>query len=355
MSARPAHGPVVRFWPHMPAAEVASTRIRCLQVIAALRAQGADAALFDARQPPPAVLVLGKRSDAASIAQARALQAAHGVRLVLDLCDNHFWAAQPTERLRDRAALLRAAVLAVDCVVCASPRLAEIVRAECPGVRHIEVVDDSLDPLALQSAAGWRGLQLEAWRLVQRATPGRRLVWFGQATSEFGEAGIADIGRIAPVLAAAHRQNPLTLTVISNRRDIWRRHAPGWGFPSLYLPWKATTFGGLLRRHDIALIPVTLNPFTECKTSNRALTAFAAGLAVASDAMPAYARLSQAIVVDDWASGLPRLMDDAVERARRIEAAAAVIQARHEPAAIARQWQALLAGLVTGATPAVPA
>lgn len=343
--------PPVRFWPHMPEAHVASTRIRCLQVIDALRGQGADAALYDAAQPPPAVLVLGKRTDAASVAQAQALREAHGVRLVLDLCDNYFWAARPTDRLRERAALLRAAVLAVDCVVCASPRLAEIVQAECPGVRRVEVVDDSLDPLALQTDAGWRGLQLAAWQWRHRPAPGRRLVWFGQANSEFGEAGIADIGRIAPLLAAAHRQNALTLTVISNRRDIWREHAPRWGFPSLYLPWQAARFGGLLRRHDIALIPVTLNPFTECKTSNRALTAFAAGLAVASDAMPAYARLSQAIVVDDWQQGLATLMDQPAERARRVAAARAVIEACHAPAAIARQWSALLQSL----TETVPA
>ncbi len=55
--------------------------------------------------------------------------------------------------------------------------------------------------------------------------------------------------------------------------------------------------------------------------------------------------------MDDWQQGLARLMDDPAERRRRIAEAAAVIQARHAPAAIARQWQALLSGL----TETVPA
>lgn len=332
----------VAFWPHLPSADVASTRIRCLGVMDALASLGWQTRLYNPGDAPPPVLVLGKRYDADSLAHAQGLRRQHGTRLLLDLCDNHFEATRDDPALQRRATLLRAAVEAVDGVVASSATLARVVRDHCPGVRGLEVIDDLLDPLATGGQAGWHGAALAAFFALRRPAPGRRLVWFGQASSVLAEAGLRDLDRIAPQLAEHHARRPLTLTVLSNRFSVYRKAARHWRFPSVYLPWTAARFGALLARHDVALIPVTPNPFTVCKTSNRALTAFAAGLAVASDPMPAYDALADTIVVGDWDAGLARLMDGADERRRRVAAAGQLIQARHSSAAIGAQWARVL-------------
>jgi hypothetical protein len=342
--ALPAASRAIHFWPHLPGTEVASTRIRCLEVMAALRRRGWQAALYEPGQAPAPTLVLGKRYDAGSLAHAAALRAEHGTRIVLDLCDNHFYAARDNEAMRRRAELLRAAVAAADLVVVSSAALADVVRAQCPSLRRLEVIDDALDPLAaVHDGGGWRQAVLAAWFARRRVARGRRLLWFGQQGSTFADAGIGDIERIVPALARHHAASPLTLTVLSNGWRAYRGRARGWPFPSLYLPWSAATFGALLRRHDVALIPLTPNPFTLCKTANRALTAFAAGLAVATDRMPAYEELAGAVVVDDWQQGLARLMADEGERRRRLEAARAIIETRHAPAVIGERWERVLA------------
>lgn len=338
----------VRFWPHLASADVASTRIRCLQVMRALAQRGWAVRLFDpGSAEAPDWLVLTKRYDATSIETAVGLRQRHGTRLVLDLCDNHFYAQERTPERDERAATLRRAVQAVDSVVCSSRALAAVVRVECPGLRDLRVIDDAVDPLALpqppRGAAWWmHRLRLAAFRAWHRAAPGRRLVWFGQHGSSFAEAGMLDLQRVAGALAAHHARAPLTLTVISNRWRTFRRLARGWRFPALYLPWQAAHFGAALAQHDVALLPLTPNPFTLCKTSNRAITAFGAGLAVAADPMPAYDEIPEAVLLGDWNAGLGRLMDDPAERARRLEAGRHLIEGRHSTDAIGAAWAALL-------------
>jgi hypothetical protein len=109
-----APGTIARWWPHTTDARIASFRLRCLRIVEHLRGQGVNAALYRrAEAPPPRVLVLSKRYDAATVAHALQCRAA-GTRVVLDLCDNHFHyegadpsLERPRRRLAPRSALSR--------------------------------------------------------------------------------------------------------------------------------------------------------------------------------------------------------------------------------------------------------
>ena len=62
---------MLAFWPHVRDRRIASTRIRCFQVIDGLRSLDVDAGLYDGEGVArPEVLVLAKRYDAASLEQA---------------------------------------------------------------------------------------------------------------------------------------------------------------------------------------------------------------------------------------------------------------------------------------------
>lgn len=343
-----AHRPVLRFWPHLAQARIASTRIRCLQVIDGLRAEGVDAALFDAAAPAPRVLVLAKRYDEATLAQALALRAAHGTRLVLDLCDNHFHHEPGHVAWAQRAEGLRRACAEVDLVVAASATLAATVAAEVPAAR-VQVVPDSLDRQAgAASAAPTVAERLHAWRWAWFArrhpvAPGRRLLWFGNHGSRNAEGGMADLNRIADALARHHAQAPITLCVVSNRWKTWRRVSRSWAWPSLYLPWSDANFGLALRHHAVALIPAQRNPFTLCKTNNRLATAFLNGLAVAAEGLPSYEEFRDLAVLDDWDAGLADLMARNDARAQRIAAARQRLEERYSLNVISRRWLQVLA------------
>ena len=91
MNARPARPQSVRWWPHTTDERIASFRLRCLRIVEHLAGQGMDAALYRPGDAAPSVLVLSKRYDAGSLEQALQLRRTAGTRVLLDLCDNHFY------------------------------------------------------------------------------------------------------------------------------------------------------------------------------------------------------------------------------------------------------------------------
>jgi hypothetical protein len=341
----------VRWWPHTDDPRVASYRLRCLQIIDALSSRGVDAGLHrPTRAERPQVLVLSKRYDAATLAQALALRERAGTRLVLDVCDNHFHVDNDDPLLRRRADALRQAVSAVDQVSASSEALAVVIAAECPAQRRIAVIPDAAEaPFEPRGSARWREPRAE-WALsrlqaaLQRSgvDGARRLLWFGNRGSAGADGGMSDLLRIGDALHLAHRWQPLTLTVISNDRQKFGRLAADWSLPTFYLDWRAHTFSRAARLHGAALIPVGLNPFTRCKTNNRAATAFVHGLNVIADSIPSYQEFAGCAVLDDWPRGLGAYLGDTTRRAADVEAARRLVAERYSLDSVAARWHELV-------------
>ena len=342
----------VAFWPHTTDWQVASARLRCREIVSGLNAAGAAAALYEPDGPAPRVLVLSKRYDRESMTHAMALRSQHGTRLVLDLCDNHFHNDHPTPLFVERAQQLAQAVRQVDRVIAASSALADAVRREVPDAPTIDVIGDLVES-RLQPPRRWRARLAAHWQLrgLRRAlerdgvAAGRRLVWFGNHGSPNVDGGMQDLESIGTALEQHHRVAPLSLTVISNSRERFDALTRGSPWPCHYLPWSSASFDDALALHDIALIPVRLNPFTACKTANRVATAAVHGLAVVADAIPAYAEFRACIVLNDWHDGLARMMDDAGQRRALVACARAVLQAQYTPAIVCARWRTVLESL----------
>jgi hypothetical protein len=341
--------PLAAFWPHTDDERVASVRLRCSLIVQELQRRGVDARIYRAGADVPRTLVLSKRYDAESLAHAQALRARHGMRLVLDLCDNHFHYERAVEPFVRRAADLAAAVRSVDRVVAASNALADVVRKHVPQAPPIDVIGDLIEP-RLPPPRRWRERLRQRGRLLRlrwhlhraAAAAGRRLVWFGNHGSPNVDGGMSDLQSVQQALQDHHRSRRLSLTVISNSREHFDALTRGWTIPCVYLPWSAATFDDALALHDIALIPVRANPFTLCKTANRVATASVHGLGVAADAIPAYEEFGDCIVLGDWGGGLARLMDRADERAAAVARARARLDERYAPSVIGARWLALL-------------
>jgi len=301
--------------------------------------------------------VLAKRYDPTSLAQALALRQRLGTRLVLDLCDNHFFARSPAPEWQARAHALRQAVEAMDLVVASTPELARVVRAQCPAAPEIVVIGDPAEPL--HTPAGWlrwRHAGAEArlvrlnWQLrAQDApVPRARLVWFGQQGTAYADAGMADLACLRAPLEALNAQQAVSLTVISNSRARFDELMAGWALPTHYLAWHPATFSRALQAHEVALIPVSLNPFTVCKTSNRLVTALSHGLGVAAQSIPSYRDWADCTVQDDWGPGLLRLVQDTAWRHHLVQQGAARVAGELRPEQLAAQWQAALRRLQAG-------
>jgi hypothetical protein len=305
----------LRWWPHTSDPVIASTRLRCLRIIDWLRARGVDAGLYTSGDSSIDVLVLAKRYDAPSVAAARRIRDNDGTTLVLDLCDNHFFATDP-ESWSTRAAALRGAVAAVDRLIVSTEQLARVVASECPNGPPIEVIGDAVE---LPAGAPWNMRrawpQMEvaalAWKLRKNGVPkASRLVWFGNHGSPNAPGGMLDVLDLAPVLHNAFRSHPLTLTIVSNDSAKFRQVRRALDIPTHYIAWNRATFSRVLGLHGTALIPIRLNPFSMCKTSNRVETALLHGLSVIADRIPSYDEFAAFIDLGDW----PRHLEAALGR-----------------------------------------
>src|SRR5207249_212740 len=121
---------------------VASTRLRCFTILSGLRRLGYSCELFEPRRADRyAVVVYAKRYDDASCEEACRLKE-RGTRVVLDVCDNHFFNPGGLPKYREIGGQLLRMMGVVDRVVASTDALAEVLRRESPAVAPVAVIGD---------------------------------------------------------------------------------------------------------------------------------------------------------------------------------------------------------------------
>ncbi len=342
--------------PFAASSRFASIRLRCLIPAAQLRVRGHDVQIDDSPEIRGHydVAVFSKRYDS-SAADLAARLTARGTRVLLDLCDNHFYSTYENAASRNRRESLVKMIRIVDGVVASSHALAGVVREHVHDAPPIAVIEDPIEDLhGLESDAPFRDwLRVPSWfkwrsEILQRRRRGEcGLVWFGNHGVDYSNVGgMGDLSKLKDILHELAREHSFHVSVISNHREKFRTLTKGWGIPCLYLDWTARTFGRSLGLHDIALIPIERNPFTVCKTANRVVTSLQAGVAVAADSIPSYAPFSGFVVLDDWFNGLARYLRDSSLRSRHVEEGRGRIQELFTPLRIADRWESVLLGVL---------
>lgn len=311
----------VRWVPGLRAHDVASTRVRCLLPARLLGTAGVDSRLLRRHERRRADVVVFQKAYAPDhLALAARLRHA-GVRLVLDVCDNHFHNPADSREVAGRAERLKRMVDLVDVVTVSTPTLAELIQHD----RRV-LVDDCVE-----------------WPAGPRAPRARFgpfcMVWFGNAGDPALGFGLCDLRpRMAELMAFASGR-AVELVVISSSEEQFRRWVGDQPFPVRYEPWRRRRFAALLAGSDVAVLPVTLNPFTTAKTSNRPVTALLHGVPVVTSPLPSYLELSPFVLFEDWTQHLTRYADDPELAATHVREAASFIGERFSDARIVSQWR----------------
>ncbi len=329
---------------------VASVRIRCLNTLRELNARGFAIELYrEKRQKEYKIVIFSKAYNARDVELAERLQR-QGTHIIFDLCDNHFLLSD--ERV-DR--LTRMFEIA-DCWVVSSQAMAEVVRRKFDSAKPLWVIEDAVEeqlkgPLLDvpgRIAARWQLAGLRRFLNAPINRDATHLVWFGNHKASYGDSGLVHVRKLRPLLEKLSATRPLTLSVISNSREVFGEVFRDWRIPVQYIDWSAHTFLAALKLHDIAVIPIDVNEFTEVKTNNRIALSLDQGLGVVADAIPSYRVFADCSFLDDWEGGLmrymdePQLIDEHVRRARRL------IREQFSIGVIAGRWRALLESIETG-------
>ena len=292
-----------------------------------------------------AAVVYSKIYDDTSYYEATEFQR-RGIRIIFDLCDNHFYNPRELKYWRKARKRLRRMIALADEVVASTEAMAEVIKAELPTERSITVIGDAVETEIKSDMPVWKGWlasrQLDSLLRKLKAGQGEGrtpLVWFGNHGSPYAEGGMLDLQKIRALLERSDRKHPLSLTVISNSRAKYRACIKPWEIPTHYLTWHSETIFPALRAHAIAVIPMSDNPFTCCKSNNRLALALSEGLAVVADSIRSYEAFRGACYLADWEIGLESYLTDPHLRRSHVQLGRSIVVNEWTENRIADKWQ----------------
>ena len=317
---------------------VASYRYRVLAPIQFLAARGHAVELYDAGNFDRYETVVFSKAYAAEDRKlARRLKAA-GKRVLLDLCDDHFFNPYDLPKYRETRQNLLAMIASCDGVVCSTPVLSRAVQREA-GLAATPLVA----PDVYEQAAASAGAPTPAGQPA-------RLLWFGLHASPNAPAGMEDLLLVQDALADAFAKRPFELVVCSDSAERYEALFKAFAVPTRFVPWSPQSFADELARADGVVIPLSDNPFVAAKTHNRLSLALSAGVPAVADHLDSYEAFAPFAYVGDWAAGLEAILMRPDEARERAAAARSYLEAHWSAPKVAPLWEAAL-GLPDGAKP----
>ena len=315
----------LRQTPAGPTSDLASARYRVLipaQQLARLGHQVQIAILGpggwpqEVKNAPCDALVISKSFHAANEELAKAMKA-RGVKVVVDLCDDHFESAEFGAHLRNLVAL-------ADIVVASTEAMAESVRRNT-GCDAIVITDPVEGPRAFPKFAP---------RL-----PWLRVAWFGHPSNLRGiaakSAELEALAQHVPVhlsivtaqwpeppafIAALQAANPAKLRIV-------------------HVPWSVESTWKTLAESDLVWIPAEESARTAVKSPNRLLESLWAGRMVVADPVPSYMPFADLVPIGKGlVAGALEVLEDPAATEARVREAQRRIARLHSPFECGRRW-----------------
>lgn len=326
-------------WKTQGSRAIASARYRALLPARHLCEAGWPCEVFaPERADTYRLVVFQKVYDDATVREVERLKA-RGAKTVFDLCDNLFYYdLDDAAAAARRAEQLRRMIGAADAVTVSTPALAAVVR-ETAGRDDTVVIDDAVEVPRLNPLA--RSYYRLRGGLGAKRAEEFRVVWYGIAGRTRPRFGMVDLEKVLPALSALNRETPVSLSVISNSEEMFREYTRGADFPVRYQEWGRRSFPYLFEPHDVCVLPVSPNPLTLCKTSNRLLLSLMLGVAVVADRIPSYEEFAPFVRFEDWERNLREYAADADLRRRNVRDARDYIRANYNKERTVRQWSTL--------------
>ena len=345
---------------------VASSRLRSFLPCKILKSAGWDCEIYNPKHQNNYQLVIFQKAyDPPDLILAEKLKN-QGTKIILDLCDNHFYNPYQIPEFVAKEKRLRKMIELANLVTVATPALGKLIH----GKANL-VIDDVVDPFpeTLQGKirskiASWKNNQQYRFNVLQKSfsdaispsplpftpTSARssfKVVWFGssQLAKIYSQSGIKDapagldsIKKVLPALEKINQEIPVQLTIISNSQKRFRQATKNTNFSCIYYEWNLATFPFLMQQQDVCIIPIEFNNFSICKTSNRLITALNQGVAVVADKIPSYEEFGEFVLFADWENGLGSYADNPALRAQHVHRGKEYIIGKYTQDRVVEQW-----------------
>ena len=350
---------------------VASFRYRCLIPAWALQKIGHDSAIFVDERPDPSefdALIVVKQAGERLHDVARAFRT-RGKPVFLDLCDNIFVPGYAQRRGPELSAetagdLARHA----EAFVTPTHALERVARRHLgEDVASWVVPDAAITPDAYQAISAWLPGAIVAapqsgpfggrdlhdgqmfgvesdWQVDHLPEDTARVIWFGRHGSFHSEFGMGLLKPVIEELERAHRDRPIELVVISNNRIRFDALTHGVKIFTRYEAWSNERVFFELSRADLFVMPSAADPFSLCKSANRAVLALANNVPVVATYLESLEPLRDVLMIDDWRAGIDAYLFDLHAADDHLARAQSILAEQFSVEAIGRQWNAVLGG-----------
>ncbi|MCQ9378567.1 glycosyltransferase [Methyloversatilis sp. XJ19-49] len=204
------------------------------------------------------------------------------------------------------------------------------------------VIRDAVEPRRLVSA-----------QLSEHAD--QRIVWFGHHGADYAQFGMLDLILVKDDLESIAEEFDVELVVVSNNIIKFDTHIRPFRMRTRYIEWSNSTLLNELRGADVVIIPNSLDEFSVCKSSNRAVLALLSGAPVVATRTPALEPLSSVISLDGGRAGLAAYLADAERRRADVERARLLIESLYGGRIIGDLWCKVIDDAIDRGVPVVPA
>ncbi len=297
--------PVVR-WILNGGMETASSRLRGYLPLEVLRKSGWNVNLYqpgDLEQSE--IFVFQKRYSQPDIDLAlRAKEL--GKTVIFDLCDNHFYNPTGSAELEERSSRLGNMISICDHLILSTEVLRNFVSHH-----KITVIDDAIE---IPKINWWKKLYFTLFKNVASKDK-VNLAWFGNSGQQSPSFGLIDLQRIIPELNETNKSVNLRVNVFSDSPAIYEQTMRKAEFEHHFYKWQKETFSYFFSQHQACLIPISINPFTECKTANRVITSLLHDVPVIADVIPSYREFEQFIFVSNWKENILKIAERGHDKA----------------------------------------
>jgi hypothetical protein len=166
----------------------------------------------------------------------------------------------------------------------------------------------------------------------------KRILWFGNHGAAHAKFGMLDLLQIRDSLERIAQDFPVELVVVSNNVEKYGQFIAPMRIPSRYVEWNVDAMNDHLRRADVVVLPNSLDPFSACKSANRAVLSLSQGVPVVATSTSALEPLRGCIELDDFYLGLRRYLTDPAYMSRHVAEAQLRIDRHFGMAAIGEAW-----------------
>ena len=130
------------------------------------------------------------------------------------------------------------------------------------------------------------------------------LLWFGNHGGDYSNFGMLDLLNIQKDLEVVAKEFNVRLVVVSNNRDKFEKHISKFDMCTEYYEWSIDLLNERLKEASVVLLPNSLDPFSECKSPNRAVMAISAGIPVVATKTKALAPFVDYVNFNDFYNGI---------------------------------------------------